>query len=119
MDHYRIYELNNVGRITRGSDAWFDADGAACAFAFAGLERSDRREVWRGTKCVGFYIGSRIGVRPVSLPKIGDASVVFLVGGSLSRPSGADPPGDTLWGFHPMMDPEPNIIRHKNFGTHV
>ena len=119
MTHYRIYELNNVGRITRGSDGWFDADSAACAFAFTGLERGDRREVWRDTKCVGFYIGSCINVRPVSLPKVRDACAALLAGGSLSRPSGAGPPGDTLWAFHPIMDPKPNIIRHKNFARPV
>jgi hypothetical protein len=91
MAHYRSYALNDTGRITPGSDAWFDADSTACAFVFTGLERGDKREAWRDTKCVGFYIGSCIVTSPAALPKLSTAVMAPRFVRTVSRSYGLAP----------------------------
>ena len=53
MADYKIYLLNNAGRIVSGSDVEFSNDDEALASAVSNLSDGAQAEVWSGKRCVG------------------------------------------------------------------
>ena len=53
MPHYRIYLLDNTGRIASGSDGEFNTDEEAYAAAQQTAIDAGVVEVWNGTRYVG------------------------------------------------------------------
>ena len=61
MNHYRIYLLNDAGRVVGGTGAACHDDQDACVQAQQALDSSDgtQAEVWSGIRCIG-----RVAARP-------------------------------------------------------
>ena len=69
MTHYRIYALDQGGRIISALEADCLGDAAARTLAYAGLEPGERREVWSGARCIGFFMGATSGLpAPHAMP---------------------------------------------------
>ena len=59
MGDYRIYLLNERGRIQSGHDVSCDSDAEACAHAEGMLSRHSHAEVWLGIRQVGVISSQR------------------------------------------------------------
>ncbi len=57
MAEYRIYLLDNVGRIVSASSRPCASDAEACEAAREGLAISGQAEVWQGIRCIGRVYG--------------------------------------------------------------
>ncbi len=62
MRSYRIYSLNDHGRIAAADDVMCPGDEAALAYAEVIFGRGVKAEIWQGTRCLG-QVGGQIGGR--------------------------------------------------------
>ena len=53
MASYRIYKLNQTGRIVVGVDVLCSNDEAAFVWAASAFGAKTRAEIWQGTRCLG------------------------------------------------------------------
>jgi hypothetical protein len=60
MTFYRIYELNEFGRIVSGIDVVCPDDEAAFDHAAALFGQSARAEIWQGARCLGRLHGGSL-----------------------------------------------------------
>jgi hypothetical protein len=63
MADYKIYLLNNAGRIVSGSAAEFQNDEEALGTAVSNLSEGAQAEVWSGKRCVGLVTAGLVRQR--------------------------------------------------------
>ena len=64
LAHYRIYQLDGAGHITRATDRECAGDEEARAAARVALRVGTRGEVWQGARRVGYVSASPARSRP-------------------------------------------------------
>ena len=59
MTDYRIYPLDDRGRLVSSFGANCRDDAAACAYARTALKEGAQAEVWSGARCVGRVVADK------------------------------------------------------------